>query len=1066
MRWIHGAVCFLALCPLAAAEPVERVQTFSSDKFGLTAVSGEITLPYGQWEPVSSVPAGVLDQISLAPAPGTSVDGLGLRTRSAAQEQLARRGQFPLYSIYLPCSEYARTHSGRGPASLADLDPAKAKNLKAALDRNPFAGEPGKELKGPFYFLIPEVPISGRSLGAATAQSQPLALELRPYLDDGKHYVLFNDGRSERRPIDRELLRRHGLSVVPVLSKADAEAPVPTRVKHNLYALQRAGGATVVVTLRQRGTGRRLAFEWPLGSAALGGSEVLAGWARARAGAWQVLLAKSGSTILRTWMELSDRLYGGDAPSSVGFGGREPARTADIFSVLGGRAAMRETLQMQLLRPAGASQDAPTIPVADLKGVEVKSHPFEKMLAGRQAPALPLADVVPADRFFVHFAKPSAFFPFLDHGAEFLFRAGSLATASFIDDDLKGRYLAKLGLQEGFGREFLASGEVLELALCAPDLFFIDGTDLSIIMRVAHPAQVAAKMKERGVAELQRDGIVEKRADSGRSSYWAWTRDLVVVGSSKEELSAILDLARGRGDGGLGRTAEFRFMLTRLPLKKETRAYAYFSDPFIRRMVGPRMKIGQLRRMQARAEMERLLAGSLLRRLDSGQAETAPDRLVEMGYAPKPGAAGFLLDESGSVSSPVWGKASDLKSIGAVPLGLVSASEAQAYSRYVDEYARYWRQYFDPIALRLDDAPDDALELSSFILPLLDSQLYDQVRGLLSGRSSAQSLRVPVLDPSPAFLLSLNLSEDSWVGLAGHWREAFSRYSGVSPRLFDLLGPGFHLAVQDGDPIIVLGNADLLGAFGGSMAMGGMMERTIPLLLSVLTRPCKLAIELKDEQAVLELLRGAAAASTGPERRSEAVAEFRQAGDDASWIYSLGVAGMVKIRFGVRVERGFLILSNIPWSQPVAVAREEQSRHRGARLQLDSGAVRLGLPGLYAAEQEQNQSAALSGMGLLYPFLLTGSPSVEDAVQRHAKAFGFWPLHPSPGAWVWRDGRLASTAYGDAFLWKQPVYEAGVGDFGLFQGIPRASVSMQFEDSGLRAVCRWEWDKTGKKKAR
>src|SRR2546428_8367618 len=50
--------------------------------------------------------------------------------------------------------------------------------------------------------------------------------------------------------------------------------------------------------------------------------------------------------------------------------------------------------------------------------------------------------------------------------------------------------------------------------------------------------------------------------------------------------------------------SELRYLLTELPLTKDTRTFVYMSDPFIRRMVGPAVKIAQLRRMRARAEME------------------------------------------------------------------------------------------------------------------------------------------------------------------------------------------------------------------------------------------------------------------------------------------------------------------------------------------------------------------------------------------------------------------------------------------------------------------------------
>ena len=116
-------------------------------------------------------------------------------------------------------------------------------------------------------------------------------------------------------------------------------------------------------------------------------------------------------------------------------------------------------------------------------------------------------------------------------------------------------------------------------------------------------------------------------------------------------------------------------------------------------------------------------------------------------------ARGYRLREDLAATSPRWGRPAEMAGIAAVPLDAVTTAEATAYRVYVDEYARYWRQYFDPVIMRLDDAPGGALELSTFILPLLDSELYNQVRALLAPREGAPPLRVPVVAPDPVILL-------------------------------------------------------------------------------------------------------------------------------------------------------------------------------------------------------------------------------------------------------------------------------------------------------------------------
>jgi hypothetical protein len=189
-------------------------------------------------------------------------------------------------------------------------------------------------------------------------------------------------------------------------------------------------------------------------------------------------------------------------------------------------------------------------------------------------------------------------------------------------------------------------------------------------------------------------------------------------------------------------------------------------------------------------------------------------------------------------------------------------------------------------------------------------------------------------------------------------------------------------------------------------------------------------------------------------------ADFRQVEGRDAWIYSLNIPGIVKIRFGIEVKNGYLVLSNIPWSQPVSIKAVDVRALNGADLQISPAAVRQGLPGLFAAHSEQSQLASIGGIAALYPLLVTISATPDGAATRHAALFGAKPLHPGQGRWVWKDGRLESSAYGSATRWQQPIYRSEAGDFGLFEGVTRLSVNMQFEDAGLRAIARWVW--TGK----
>jgi hypothetical protein len=1066
----------------SAAQPANSAtaRTFTNASLGLTVVGAEIALPPGQWDVTSVAPANVLEQVFAVRLAAPDSPSAGRRVMAAQIQKNIESVHWRVQGLSWACRQYAVAHGGKGPSAFTDLDAKEAGYQLETLDKSPWPEDAGKPMSGPFYFLVPatpiQLPLTLRFPGQQAPQVPPgtpasppkrvervpLILELRPYVDDGKHWVAFSDGSTERVAIDQALVAKYKLALSFVRSKnASVEPPDPkANVRYMMLGLLRNPTATTAtVTLTDAVTGRRTEVQWALGG---GRSDpmLITEWAMARAREWEPLLDRGASGVLQTWMARTMVLYSGAPVSQPGFRGPDQMpRTTDAFSVLGGRAALRETLQMQLLgSPSSLPSDSAPVPISTLKGVEVKSLPFDRMLAGKPGGRVGLADYVPIDRSFLYFAKPSAVFPLLDSGGAFLAQAGSLSTSSAHDDDLKGRYLRRLGLTEGAGRKFLESGEVTELAFVTSDLFFIDGTDITIIMRVRSPDMVAAALRLLGIIDLKNAEITEKPTASGRAAYWARQGDMLGLSTSRGELDRVLMLANTTAAESLGRSAEFRYMLTELPVRSETRALAYLSDPFIRRMVGPAVKIGQLRRMRARADMEMITAGVLLARLDGHRDKPDLTRLIDLGYVPRGVTAGnYRLQDDLSVVSPRWGTPAEMIAIDTASIDTVTGAESRAYQSYINEYSQYWRQYFDPIAMRLDDAPGGALELSTFILPLIDSQLYNQLRGIIETREHGPALRVPVVTPEPVFQISLNMTDETWVGISGGWSDLFTQYTGISPAIFDVLGPGLHIALQDADPIIALGTADLLGAFGGT-AFGRSADFMIPAALSVLTRPCKIFVELQDPQRALDLLRRAARGGASGERREfRAGVSFRQVDGRDAWIYTLGVPGIATIRLGLEVQNGYLVFSNIPWSQPVEVTSVEPRQLNGAAMHVAPDGVRQGLAGLFATQAEQNQVAALSSMASLLPLLQAVSATPEDAASLHAALFGSRPLHPGRGSWIWKDGKLESSVYGSATRWKEPIYKPEMGNFGLFDGTTLLDLNMQFEAGGLRAVCRWIW---------
>ncbi len=1073
MKRLLPAACLscLVCIPALAAAPVEvRKNTiFADPAFGFIVVGGEVDLAGSGWEVDSSRKVPGLAQVEVAPAvPATQYNRYrdvvldGSRRLATWRRDLKNTyGEVQLRNIAHLLTEYARAHAGSLPGTWEELS-AKHHDEIASWQRSPWDEDRGEEWAGPYWLLVPGAtwmenlpPVraaTGTVAPPPTTESVPVVLELRPWIDDGRHWVLLSNGRTERRPIDRDLLAKHGVQVKPVNTDAGlAAATGAAPVLHTLSALVTGDlRQAVTLTLRRGATGETVDVRWDIPAAVPGIRKVLGDWARARAASWAPYGAAPGS-ILSAWT----RIYGpyGLHTEKVELPRPNPNRTTDWVSFLGGRAAIQETLQTQVLREA-ATKEAATVAVADIPSVEVKAHPFEQMLAGQPGGRLALAEAVPPDRFFAWFARANALFPFLDQGADFLFRAGSLFSGNCIDDNLAGRYLARLGLSDKISRKLLDSGQVLEVALTMPDLILLDGTDLTVLLRVKKPEKAVKRLASLGIVELKGEEVVTRALADGRQVHWARRGDLVVAATHREELDAVLALMAAGGEGSLGKTAEFRYMLTRLPPGKNTRMLAYLSDPFIRRMTGPAMKIGQMRRAAARGTMEALLAGSLLARLD-GKGDLTTERLVSLGYAPRLDTAEYSLGPDLVPISRTWGALPAMRTLAENPASLATPSEAESYKRYKEFYGRYWRQYFDPVALRLDDAPDGELALEVFILPLLESQLYGELRQSLGGNASSAPLTVPVSGDPAVLTLSVNLGEDSLVKMAGNWGNTLGRITGIDPAVLDTLGPGLHLAIRDGDPIVAQGNGDILGALGrvgapGEWRRGGLL---IPTLLSVLTRPCSIYVQLQDPGLVLAALRSA---QTRESETGEIGTSIQRVESRDAWILTVNAAGFARIRLGLEVREGFLVVSNLPWSAPDPVASVEQSDLDMVRLKIRPGAVRKELAALWETYGEDQSAASRRGMGMIYPLLLTVSPDVDSAIAMHRKIFGSAPVHPGKGKWVWKEGQLASSIYGPATGGHLPRWKKERGDdFGLFAGIEEMSVDLRFEEEGLRTLMRW-----------
>jgi hypothetical protein len=723
---------------------------------------------------------------------------------------------------------------------------------------------------------------------------------------------------------------------------------------------------------------------------------------------------------------------------------------------MGGGAAIRESMQLELIDdPVIGVDDSRKIEIDSIRGVRVESHPFDKMLEDSDEPIrrITLAEHVPDDRFFAWFRNIDAFNDVLDGGAKQFVRFESSLSSKSVEYNLADRYMQRLGISRNMLDQLLALNAIEDFAVVAPNLFFIDGTDVAIVATLTSPLITGAVLDLLGL-KMPSEGIVSTRTSAeGENIYWTILGDVLLLATNESEINGMLTLDPKRDKGSLGNSSEFLYMQQQLTKGDNTQAYLYFSDPFIRRLVSPKVKIAQLRRIQARAEMELLVAGAMLYLLDGYRNVPGKQQLIDRGYAPRfLEGRDYTISEDLIVSSELYGTIANLHPLEPAIVTRVSKRESNAYSAFVQNYTRYWRQFFDPIAVRLDDLGDGNYEMQSFILPLLDSRVYTEVKETLVTETTGQELAIPSVTPVPSMMLSMNVNDDLRVSLSQSLADMLVEYASVDPEIFDSIGSGLHLAVQDSTPIVALGGGDIWAAVSKEMLNLEGFDSFLPFVASIATQPSTIMIELAEPDKVREFL------SEAVVQRAEVggSGELHKLKDREAWIYTLNFEDIVQIHLRLEIQGDYLLISNLPWTTAIRVGDTMATQLNGAQLTLDLSRIDKQLPALHTKVFTDYRTAAVDGMGYLYPLIQAGlADSVQQAIDRHFEIYGFKPVHPSRGEWMWRDSYLESTEFGTVLRPVQPAYEEGDRSFGLFPHVDRIGVNMQLEETGLRAIITW-----------
>jgi Tol biopolymer transport system component len=422
---------------------------------------------------------------------------------------------------------------------------------------------------------------------------------------------------------------------------------------------------------------------------------------------------------------------------------RSPANLADTYALFSGGRAISENLQLDRVLPA-ATGTAGLVRVDSLSGVTTREIDWQPLIAGLEPETDPLAARIPADQYAI-------FFPDVEAAAkigDLMSEAGTiflqLAEPRVEDLRIIARYEQQLGLSIRDAVRLLRHVPVRSLAVTGSDLYFSQGTDVAVLLETAEPEPVTTLLLAQiGLATVgdsdvewshgQVGGLVfhgVRNSDRTRSSYVARLPGAVVVTNSLYQLGRLASVSKGQATS-LVALPEYTFFRGRYARSDPGEsALGILSDATIRRLCGPRWRIGDSRRtrdaailMQLQAaHLDELIAGEVQpRELDSDKRLSAPGSLT--------------LTSAGVVSSTA-GSLQFMTPISELPLDRVAREEAAAYDQWRRGYERNWTWAFDPIALRLA-VRDDGLGADLTVLPLIVQTQYRPLVSITQGAELA-----------------------------------------------------------------------------------------------------------------------------------------------------------------------------------------------------------------------------------------------------------------------------------------------------------------------------------------
>jgi hypothetical protein len=762
---------------------------------------------------------------------------------------------------------------------------------------------------------------------------------------------------------------------------------------------------------------------------------------------------------------------------NVGFAPRpELDQLMDLYT---GMTSVEEALQTDRGLFGVNAKEVGTIDPKTVNGVPMPAHPWARMQKklGKQPVVEPLAASVPADMLYAGFHDIRSALVLL---RELDTRISPLAQALEHGGGFRNfgeRTDEELALQRTGLAEKLGNAAVDGMALATSDPFLREGSDVSVLFGIKQKALLtsaldgfAARSKATHPTQTEKTYLLSGKKvtlistpDGTVSRHQLELGNVLILSNSKRALERFVSVSEKRAKS-LAESEDFRYFRSLAPFEKEHEdGFVFASDDFVRATVSPRTKILEARRLARGADLAAVNHAALLYGWLEGKAPASTADLVKAGYLEQKelvhsdGARIDFDPKRGASSS--WGRPARMTSLIDLDLGLVTASEKQAYERFRESYQQYWRGYIDPIGARVSLGADGKkISVDMRILPLIEQSEY---KSMLADVGE-QHVKIPELGSGLRWVLAIGKDAeirrmgDRLAGQFSRRRELAFSWVGdwVTAGAADRSGL-WDLALQSAQ-VPEIGSRDKIGdlAMLGRAPIWGAVHVKNRLALAAALTALRAAMK--------EAAPGITDWRSGGSHRSVEITEIHDKSDSRSKEELTVSYAIVKDVLVVSLDRATLerqidsvLDGNVPDSKQGDIQSAIELRPASG------GFLSRTLMGVIETEALHAHDASL----LAYEALARGIPNLPtDRAAVRTLALGYLgtePVSPFAGEITLTNGLATHSTRGTAVEPIVPAVPEGNGSvLEVVKNIERLSVGIGFEgkgdERGLRTRIEWQ----------